>query len=117
VLLISTPIEERLELLEEQAREIARWAGEQAASVLSIRLCISELRLAIEEAQEMWHDTAEAARLSGWSPDTLIRYARMREASETLPIGWRGMQVRRNPGGYLFRVSSLPQKPPLRRAS
>jgi hypothetical protein len=117
VLLVSTPLEERLELLEEQAWEIARWAGENAPSVLSIRLCVSELRLAMDEAREVWRDTAEAARLSGWSVDTLLRYARMREASEALPVGWRGIQVRRNPSGYLFRVSSLPAKPALRRSA
>lgn len=111
-LLVSTPIEERLSALEARAAEIAEWEGDDASSVRAIRLCIGEVRQAIRAAEEAWHTTRATARLTGWSEETLSKYARRRQEGEALPHAWRGLQARPGPfGGWMFRVSTIPPKP------
>jgi len=110
-LLVSTPIEDRLHALEDEARHLAEWSGEDAPSVRSIRLCVRELRLAMVDAAEHWATTGETARLTGWSVDTLQRYAQTVEISGTLPHAWRGLRVRRAGSAFMFMVSTVPARP------
>lgn len=116
-LLVSTPIEQRLAALEERAVDIAAWEGDDAGSVRSIRLCVAEVRRAMKDAEELLQTTAAAAETTGWNEDTLAKYARMRLERQPMPHEWRGLECRRAAGGgYLFRVSTVPQKP-MRKAS
>lgn len=111
-LLISTPIEECLETIERRATDIAEWEGDNAGSVRSIRLCVAEVRRAMKDAEELWQTTAATAETTGWNEDTLAKYARLRVERQPMPHEWRGLECRRAAGGgYLFRVSTVPQKP------
>ena len=111
-LLVSTPIEESLSALETRAADIAEWEGDDAGSVRSIRLCVAEVRRAMKNAEELWQTTAATAETTGWNEDTLTKYARLRLERLAMPHEWRGLEYRRAAGGgFLFRVSSVPQKP------
>lgn len=56
--------------------------------------------------------TAQAASLTGWSEDTLQKYARAALAGEQLAAGWSGLVVERDgdAGPYLFVLKTIPQK-------
>lgn len=106
-LLMSSPIEDRLDALDERAAEHERWGAESTAT--AIRLCIAEVRDAIEQAAEHGLRTDDAARLTGWSVGTLQKWARAKTQGLSVPHAWRHMDVRIDGrGDYVFTVSTIP---------
>lgn len=106
-LLVSSPIEERLQALRERAEDHEKWGADGVAR--AIRLCIAEVEDAVENASEARANTMEASRLSGWAVGTLQKYAKMRMDGRRVPHAWRGLQVEIDGGGdYVFTVSTIP---------
>jgi hypothetical protein len=110
-LLVSTPIEDRLQALEDQAAVQQQWSGEHSPTAATIRMCVREMRGAIAEAEEIWRTTAETSELTRWSTDTLLRHAKNVTAGGTPAHAWRGVRVRMSGTGYLWMVSTVPAKP------
>lgn len=107
-LLISTPIEDRLEKVESRIAEHLTWEDESSPSVKTARWILAEVRDAIKEAGEVWLPTRDVARLTGWDIETLTRNAHRKLDGDPVPPRWRMMECRRDGIGYLFRVSTLP---------
>ena len=54
--------------------------------------------------------TKKAARLTGWSPQTLRAKASLREAREDPGDGWEGLEARTTGSEWAFVVSTIPIK-------
>lgn len=54
--------------------------------------------------------TARAAEVTGWHPETLQQYARLKLAGAQLPPGWELLVVERTPAGYAFNVGTIPPR-------
>jgi hypothetical protein len=116
VLLVSTPIEQTLDRLSAKAAEYTETMGKESTPVLLIRWCVSEMRLGIKAAEEMWETCAATSDMTGWSQPTLSKHAAAIADGEDVPHEWAGMQARLAAGGgYLIRPSTVPPKPPARK--
>lgn len=114
-LLVSTPIQDALEGLDQRADEHEGWGAADTAT--TIRRCVQTVREAIMVASEIGASTRETAELTGWSENTLLRYAKLVDEGGTLPPLWRGVQVRRTAAGYSFIVSTVPVCPARERSA
>lgn len=71
---------------------------------------LTEVRAAIREAEVEYVPTAEAAKLTGWSDETLRRHAKALHAGEAAPREWAEMLVRKDGGDWSFCVATIPVK-------
>jgi len=106
-LLMSAPIEARLQAMRERADDHEYWGGKSTA--ITMRLCVAEIEDAIEEAAEIGAPTIRASELSGWAVGTLQKYARQKIDGRRLPHVWRGLQCELDGAGdYVFVLSTIP---------
>lgn len=54
--------------------------------------------------------TAEAASLTGWSVETLQRYAKAITEGRAVPQSWKGLVVTKDGHDYLFALGTIPAK-------
>lgn len=72
---------------------------------------LEEWEAAERDAAREYVPTSRAAALTGWSEQTLRRYAGMARAGEPMPEGWQGLQaVRHGKHDWTFCVSTIPVK-------
>lgn len=109
-LLYPVPLEDRLREIEAKAESFAEWDDTDPRAT-ALRWAAAEIRDAIGEARDVWAGTADAAQSSGWSEDTLLRWARRLVAGDGAPAPWSRMEVESTPAGYRYRVSSIPARP------
>lgn len=81
-----------------------------AKAVNVARYILGEWEEAVDEAGEVYLSTAEAARMSGWSPATLQARAQEMADARTPARGWEGLEVQRTPKGWSFKASTIPLK-------
>lgn len=84
--------------------------GEDAPVVKMALRVLAEAEDLDRELSERTVSTAEAAAATGWSPETLQRWARARIEDADLPDAWRGLRVVRSGSGYGFVLSSIPPR-------
>jgi hypothetical protein len=74
---------------------------------------LAEWEQAEREAVREYVSTRHAARLTGWSTETLRRRARRAHSGEgePLPAEWAGLLVRRDGHEYSLVLSTVPLKP------
>lgn len=109
-LLYPVPLEDRLQEIEAKAQTFAEWDNDDPRAT-ALRWAAAEIRDAMGEARDVWAGTADAAAASGWSEDTLLRWARRATNGEHVPAPWSRMEVESTPAGYRYRVSSVPARP------
>lgn len=107
--LVSTAI---LRQKRDEARaELDRLRPYLAAEVANYAdLLLLEWEKAERDAALEYVPTAKAARLTGWSADTLIDHANALEAARSVPVAWRGLLAQRTTAGWTFCLSSIPVK-------
>lgn len=71
---------------------------------------LAEWEEAERRAARRYVPTADAARLTGWSPQTLRKYAKDAAEGRPLPEGWEELVVRAEGSGWSFCVSTIPVK-------
>lgn len=110
--LISTAmLRARLAELEEEVARQRRMRPEGDPFFTHSAWLIAEFREAIRLAEIEYRPTTEAAKLTGWSAQTLRRAARDILAGRDPGEGWQTVLVKQETGGdYSFAVSSLPVK-------
>lgn len=110
-LLVSTPIDEALAVLEQRADSEVQWGAPHTAD--TIRQCVLTVREAMTESREIGMGTAEMSAASGWSQNTLKDWAKRIESGEKVPHPWSRMVVYRTAGDHwMFRASTVPVKTP-----
>lgn len=110
-MLVTKPITDRLEKIRGDVEEQRRWNGNDSPSVRTGELIIAEIEDAMREASEVWQSTQATHALTGWDEQTLVKHGRRKLAGEQMKFEWRSLQVRRDPSGYAFKVSTVPSKP------
>lgn len=109
-MLYPVPLEDRLHEIEAKAETFAEWDNDDPRAT-ALRWAAAEIRDAIGEARDVWAGTSDAARASGWSEDTLLRWARRATNGERVIGAWARMEVEHTPAGYRYRVSTIPARP------
>jgi predicted transcriptional regulator len=101
-------LRERIAELREKQQEHRPWLSEQAIN--RAEWVIAEIEDALRDAAVEYVSTSEAARLSGWSDQTLRKHARRALANEEMEPGWELLLVRYDAGEYSFNLASIPAK-------
>ena len=111
LVVVTEPINTRLEKIQEKLLEVARFTGDDSGAVRTGNWIVAEIEDALKEASEMWMTTHDAALATGWTEGTLKRWARKKIDGAPLAPAWKQVQVKKTTGGYAFRVSTLPIAP------
>lgn len=109
--LVSTAItrEHRDRTREELATMERRGALDERGAKLADWL-LSEWEQAEREAAREYVPTSVAAKLTGWSEQTLRRYAQASRDGAPMPEGWEDMVSRKEGSDWTFCVSTVPIK-------
>jgi hypothetical protein len=100
-------------LRERVEREIAPLRKYHGDTDPAVRMGLEVLQIAEQVAEQLGGErvsTSDAAARTGWSTDTLQRWARARMERKPLPDAWATLDVEDGTEGYLFRLDSIPQK-------
>ena len=108
--LVSTNVlRERRERLREEIAEQKRVRADGDPFFRITDWLLAEWEDAEREAAREHVPTAEAARLTGWSEQTLRKYGQAARDGEPMPEGWEGLVARKD-GDWSFVVSTIPVK-------
>lgn len=98
----------RVDALVKPHREVY---GDDAPTVRMALLVLAEAEDIERQLGERKVSTAEASERTGWSVETLQKYARMKLAGDPLPPAWAGLIVEAAGAGYAFVLGSIPEHP------
>lgn len=109
--MVSTSVlRERREEIRETIEEQRKVRAEDDPFFKHCDWLLSEWEQAEREAAREYVPTAEAARLTGWSEQTLRKYAAAAKAGEPMPEGWEELRARTDGAEWSFCVSTIPVK-------
>lgn len=109
--LVSTAVlRERRELLRQQIAEQKKIRANDDPFFKITDWMLGEWESAERDAAREYVPTARACELSGWSGQTLRKYAAAARAGESLPEGWEELLARREGADWVFCVSTIPVK-------
>lgn len=109
--LVSTTIlRERRQLLREQIAEQKRTRADGDPFFRITEWMLAEWEQAERDAAREYVPTVEAARLTGWSDQTLRKRASDARDGRPMPDGWEGLLARRDGAEWVFCVSTIPVK-------
>lgn len=109
--LISTTLtRERRDELRQQIQDQKRLRAQDDPFFKITDWMLSEWEQAEKEAAREYVSTAEAARLTGWSEQTLRKRAHEAHEGRPLPEGWEELRVRADGPTWSFCVSTIPVK-------
>lgn len=98
------------ERVEKEIAPLRKYHGDNDPAV---RMGLEVLQIAEQVAEQLGGErvsTTEAHARTGWSPDTLQRWARARLEGKQIAGPWATIEVEEGTEGYLFRLDSIPQK-------
>lgn len=109
--LVSTKaVREGMDRVEEEIARQKRLRAEADPFFLHVGWVLEEMRAAVREAEREYRPTSEAARLTGWSEETLRRRARALHEGKAVPGEWAQMIVRKDGADWTYLVSTVPVK-------
>ena len=88
-----------------------RYYGDSSPVVLFAADVIAEAEELEKELAGAVIATAEASDRTGWSVETLQKYAKLKLAGAELPKPWAALQVEETPSGYTFALGTIPPNP------
>lgn len=109
--LVSTAVlRERRQVLREKIADQKKVRANDDPFFKHTEWLLEEWEAAERDAAREYVPTARAAELTGWSEQTLRKYATAARAGEPLPEGWDELQARRQGPEWTFCVSTIPVK-------
>lgn len=109
--LVSTgPLRERIVRLEEEVEAQRQLRADDDPFFRWAEYFLAAMREALRDAEREYVATAEAARLTGWSEQTLRARGRAAARGRPLPTGWEGLLARHEANEWAFCVATIPIK-------
>jgi hypothetical protein len=109
--LVSTgPLRERIRRLEAEVEAQRQLRADDDPFFRWADYFLAAMTEALREAEREYVSTAEAARLTGWSEQTLRARGRDVTNGRLMPAGWEGLLARQEAHEWAFCVATIPIK-------